>query len=243
MNHFIFLLLTGALFISVSNQAIRESTDMPVLENRPIDVTPGKVLSDYVEAIGGAEKIEQVKTLVLVMEATVQGMDVEMSTIRDVDGMRMMQQIVMEGNVVQKTVVKDNEGYMSAMGQVQNLTVDQLETLKTNIFAFPELHYERMGFSMAMGDNREINGEEAYTLLLSNEEGMSSREYFSVSTGLKLKMETDIAGDVEFTDYKEIEGILFPTRINISNPMIPVPLETRLVDIQINQPLDDSLFQ
>lgn len=235
----VFLLLSGVMLL-LGNDGIRIKDD--AVKPSP-EKTPTEVIEAYVQAIGGADRINQIKTLVLVMEATVQGMEVEMSTIRDMEQMRMMQQIVMEGNVVQKTVVKGNEGYMSAMGQVQNLTADQLETLKTNIFAFPEVHYERMGFTMTMGENEEINGETAYTLLLNNGEGMKSKEFFSVATGLKLKMETDIAGDVEFMDYKEIEGILFPMKINISNPMIPVPLETRVVDIQINQALDDSMFE
>ncbi|NHE59482.1 peptidase, M16 family protein [Cyclobacterium plantarum] len=238
MVRLVFLLLSGVMLLFVNGKWVKDEAVKPSLGK-----TPGEVIEAYVQAIGGADKINQIKTLVLVMEATVQGMEVEMSTIRDMEQMRMMQQIVMEGNVVQKTVVKGNEGYMSAMGQVQNLTTDQLETLKTNIFAFPELHYERMGFTMTMGENEEINGEEAYTLLLNNGEGMKSKEFFSVATGLKLKMETDIAGDVEFMDYQEIEGILFPMKINISNPMIPVPLETRVIDIQINQALDDSMFE
>ncbi|WP_163381913.1 peptidase, M16 family protein [Cyclobacterium sp. SYSU L10401] len=238
MNRLVFLLLSGVMLFA---GRVGEVQKTPVKTS--FEKTPGEVLGDYVQAIGGAEKINQIKTLILVMEATVQGMDVEMSTIRDMEGMRMMQQIVMQGNVVQKTVVRDNEGYMSAMGQVQNLTADQLETLKTNIYAFPELHYERMGFTMTMGENEEINGEEAHTVLVTNGEGMKSKEYYSVANGLKLKMMTDIAGDVEFMDYKEIEGILFPTKINISNPMIPVPLETRLIDIQINATLDNSMFE
>lgn len=238
MVRLIFLLLSGVTLLLVNGKGIQNERVNPSL-----DITPGEVIEAYVQAIGGADKINQIKTLVLVMEATVQGMEVEMSTIRDMEQMRMMQQIVMEGNVVQKTVVKGNEGYMSAMGQVQNLTADQLETLKTNIFAFPELHYESMGFTLTMGEIVEINGEDAYTLLLDNGEGMKSKEYFSVANGLKLKMETEVAGDVEFMDYKEFEGILFPMKINISNPMIPVPLETRVIDIQINQALDDSMFE
>jgi hypothetical protein len=205
--------------------------------------TPKEVLAAYVAAIGGEEKIRQIKTLVLVMEAEVQGTTVEMSTVRDVVNLRLMQQVVMNGNVVQKTVVKNNEGYMSAMGQVQTLRPEELETLKTNIYAFPELHYEEMGFSMKMGENTLIGGEEAYTLHITNKEGLKSEEFFSVKTGLKLKMMTEVAGDVTFSDYQEVEGILFPMKVAISNAVLPVPMETRLIDVQINQKLDDSLFE
>ncbi|WP_154859063.1 peptidase, M16 family protein [Cyclobacterium xiamenense] len=237
MKKAIFLFLTAGLFGSLFSVA------RPYQDHTPPAKTPKEVLDAYVEAIGGAERIRQIKTLVLVMEAEVQGMTVEMSTVRDVVNLRLMQQVVMNGNVVQKTVVKNNEGYMSAMGQVQSLRPEELETLKTNIYAFPELHYEEMGFSMKMGENTRIDGEEAYTLHVTNGEGLESEEFFSVKTGLKLKMMTEVAGDVAFSDYQEVEGILFPMKVAISNAVLPVPLETRLIDIQINQKLDDSLFE
>ena len=107
-----------------------------------VDKTPQEIIKDYIKAIGGEEKISSIKTIVLVMEAEIQGMKIEIDTNRDMEGMRLMQQMVVDGNVIQKTVVKDNEGYMSAMGQVKSLSADELETLKTNIYAFPELYYE-----------------------------------------------------------------------------------------------------
>ncbi|WP_162419449.1 LolA-like protein [Cyclobacterium roseum] len=238
MKKFIFLVIAAGILVSTVSVAGLYGDIKPFSEK-----TPKEVLDAYVNAIGGAEKISEIKTLVLVMEAEVQGMAVEMSTVRDIENLRMMQQVVMDGNVVQKTVVNNNEGYMSAMGQVQALSADQLETLKTNIYAFPELYYEEMGFTMRMGETTEIDGEPAYTLHVTSTEGLKSKEYFSIESGYKLKMTAEIAGDVEFRDYQEIEGVKFPMKVSISNAVLPVPLETRLIDIQINQELDDSLFE
>lgn len=238
MKKFIFLVLVGGvLFCTVSVAGLYVNKE-PITEK-----TPKEVIDAYVEAIGGAAQIRKIKTLVLVMEAEVQGMAVEMSTVRDMENLRMMQQVVMDGNVVQKTVVNKNEGYMSAMGQVQALSPDQLETLKTNIYAFPELYYDEMGFTMRMGEITEIDGEPAYTLHVTSTEGLKSKEYFSIESGYKLKMTAEIAGDVEFRDYQEVKGVKFPMKVSISNAVLPVPLETRLIDIQINQKLDDSLFE
>jgi len=205
--------------------------------------TPQEIIKDYIKAIGGEEKISGIKTIVLVMEAEIQGMKIEIDTNRDMEGMRLMQQMVVNGSVIQKTVVKDEEGYMSAMGQVKALSADELETLKTNIYAFPELYYEEMGFTVTKGENATINGEEAYMLEVTNSAGLESKEYFSVDTGLKLKMVADVAGDVMFDDYQEVKGILFPMKVTISNPMLPVPMETHVVSIQLNEPLDNSLFE
>ena len=202
-----------------------------------VDKTPQEIIKDYIKAIGGEEKISSIKTIVLVMEAEIQGMKIEIDTNRDMEGMRLMQQMVVDGNVIQKTVVKDNEG------QVKSLSADELETLKTNIYAFPELYYEEMGFTVNKGENATIKGEDAYTIIVTNSAGLESTEYFSVATGLKLKMVADVAGDVEFDEYQEVEGIMFPMKVTISNPMLPVPMETHVVSIQVNEPLDNSLFE
>jgi len=238
MRKYIFPLLIVLLFVTehVVAHAIIGADPLP-------EKTPQEIIKDYIKAIGGEQKISAIKTIVLVMEAEIQGMKIEIDTNRDMEGMRLMQQMVVNGSVIQKTVVKDDEGYMSAMGQVKTLSADELETLKTNIYAFPELYYEEMGFIVTKGENTLIKGEDAYTLMVTNSAGLESKEYFSVATGLKLKMIADVAGDVEFDDYQEVEGILFPMKVTISNPMLPVPMETHVVRIQLNEPLDNSLFE
>ncbi|MBR9777060.1 hypothetical protein [Cyclobacterium marinum] len=234
----IFILLFVLFSVSQGTQAHTTFRTEPLPEK-----TPQEIINDYIDAIGGKQKIAAVKTIILVMEAEIQGMKIEIDTNRDMEGLRLMQQMVVDGNVMQKTVVKDNEGYMSMMGQVKTLSEDELATLKTNIYAFPEMHYGDMGFSVTRGENTTINGEEAYTLLVTNSAGLESKEYFSIASGLKLKMVAEVAGDIIFDDYEEVEGIMFPMKVTISNPMLPVPMETRVVSIQVNEPLDNSLFE
>lgn len=235
-----------SIFISlfVLLTVLQNSHAHTIFRAKPLpEKTPQEIINDYIDAIGGEQKISGIKTITLVMEADIQGMKIEIDTNRDMEGLRLMQQMVVDGNVMQKTVVKDNEGYMSMMGQIKPLSEDELATLKTNIYAFPEMHYKDMGFSVTRGENATINGEEAYELIVINSAGLESKEYFSISTGLKLKMAAEVAGDIIFDDYEEVEGILFPMKVTISNPMLPVPMETRVVSIQVNERLDDSLFE
>ncbi|MFC4870650.1 peptidase, M16 family protein [Negadavirga shengliensis] len=205
--------------------------------------SPQEVIDDYIQSVGGVEKINEIKTLVTVMEAEIQGMSIEMSTSRDLEKKRLMQQTVMNGNVMQKTVVKDGEGYMSAMGQTQTLEGDQLETISTQLYAFPEIYYEDLGFELEMGEVEEIEGEQAYTLIVTTSQGLETKEYYSVETGLKLMISSEVAGDILFSNYEEVEGIKFPMKMSITNPMLPVPMEAEVIAVQINESLDDSLFQ
>ncbi len=212
-------------------------------EQGSAEKTPREIIENYIESVGGIEKINNIKTIVTVMEAEIQGMAIEMSTSRDIENMRMMQQTVLDGNVMQKTVVSNNQGYMSAMGQKQELKGDQLEAVKTNLYVFPEVHYEDLGFKLELGEPTNVNGEEAYLVVVTTSEGLVSNEYFSMESGLKLKVSSEMAGEIEFSDYQEVEGVLFPMQINISNPMLPAPMESRVISLEINETLDDSLFQ
>jgi hypothetical protein len=205
--------------------------------------SPQEVIDDYIQSIGGVAKINEIKTLVTVMEAEIQGMSIEMSTSRDLEKKRLMQQTVMNGNVMQKTVIKDGEGYMSAMGQTQTLEGEQLEAISTQLYAFPEIYYEDLGFELEMGEVEEIAGEQAYTLIVTTSQGLETKEYYSVETGLKLMISSEIARDILFINYEEVEGIKFPMRMSITNPLLPVTMEAKVITLQINESLDDSLFQ
>jgi hypothetical protein len=54
---------------------------------------------------------------------------------------------------------------------------------------------------------------------------------------------SEIAGDILFSNYEEVEGIKFPMRMSITNPLLPVTMEAKVITLQINESLDDSLFQ
>ncbi|MEX2566420.1 MAG: peptidase, M16 family protein [Cyclobacteriaceae bacterium] len=214
-------------------------------EIEPVEdsVKPTEIIDRYIKAVGGMENINQIKTIMMVMEAEVQDMEIEMSIGRDIEKKRLIEQTVINGNVVQKTVVKGNQGYINAMGQNQGLRGDQLEAVKTNLYIIPEIHYAKLGFSMELGEPIEIDGERAHTVVVTTPAGFQSREYFSMSSDLKIRSSSEMSGEFEFSDYQEVEGVLFPMRINIKNPQLPFPMESRVVSIEVNGPMDDSLFE
>ncbi|MEX2512079.1 MAG: peptidase, M16 family protein [Cyclobacteriaceae bacterium] len=204
---------------------------------------PAAIIERYIKAVGGMKNINKIKTMMMVMEAEVEGMEIEMSIGRDIERKRLIEQTIINGNVVQKTVVKGNQGYINAMGQSQGLRGDQLEAVKTNLYIIPEIHYEKLGFSLELGEPIEIGGERAHTVVVTTPTGIQSREYFSMKSGLKLGSSSELTGEFEFSDYEEVEDVLFPMTIHVINPQLPFPLESRVVSIEVNGPMDDSLFE
>ncbi|WP_373521151.1 peptidase, M16 family protein [Aquiflexum sp.] len=206
------------------------------------DKSPKEIIDAYIKAVGGLEKINGIKNMMIVMEANLQGMTLEISSTSDQENKRLMQQTAMNGNVVQKTVVKNGKGYIYAMGEQQELREDQLDAVNAQIFVFPEIQYESLGYTLTAGDIQDIDGEAAYTLNIVTSKGIETTEYYSISSGLKLRTSTEQAGDITYGDYEEVDGIMIPTRMTISNAMLPMPIEARMVKVKFNETLDSSLF-
>lgn len=212
-------------------------------EDRLKNKTPKQIIDDYIKAVGGETKIKGIKNMVMVMEATVQGMTLEISSTSDQENKRLMQQTAMNGNVMQKTIVKDGKGYISAMGQVQELQEDQLEAVNAQIFVFPEIHYESLGYNLTAEGQEEIEGENAYALKIVTTNGIETTEYYSVNTGLKIRTSSEQAGDITYGEYQEVDGIKIPSKMTISNAMLPMPIEAKMVMAKFNEKLDDSQFE
>jgi hypothetical protein len=208
-----------------------------------IEKSPQEIIDGYAAAVGGVDKINAVKNLVIVMEALIQGMTLEISSTSDQENKRLVQQTAMNGNVMQKTIVKDGKGYMSMMGQIQELQEDQLDAVNAQLYVFPEIYYEQLGYTLSAEGEGEIEGEKAYILKIVTNSGLETKEFYSVKSGLKLRTSSEMAGDISYGDYREVDGLKIPHKMTISNAMLPVPIEAHLVLAKFNEQLDNSLFE
>jgi hypothetical protein len=132
---------------------------------------------------------------------------------------------------------------MSAMGQEQELPEEMVSMLKAQTYVFPEMHYKELGYEMEVQGTEIINEEEAHKLVITTPNGMKTVDYYSVASGLKLSTSSEAAGDVTYLDYSEIEGVKFPMRLLIKNPMLPEALEAKIVSVKFNQELSDEDFK
>ncbi len=204
------------------------------------DISAETIIQNYLEAIGGAEKVKSIKTSKMESVAEVQGMKLEMSYVYDEQNQAFSNKVSMMGNVASNTVIKDGKAIVTAMGQSQELSDEQFEAAKMNMFIFPELHYELMGYTLELDGIREVEGEEAYKLVISNPTGASTINYYSVESGLKLKSESADTGEMIFDEYEEVEGIKYPMMMTLKSPMIPMPLEAKVGKIEFNVPISED---
>jgi hypothetical protein len=217
-----------------------------ILASNPIATVnddPASIIANYIKAVGGEAKVKAIINASMTAEANFQGQIIEIKTIADSENSRMMQSTSVGGNVVQKTLLVNGSGQMVMMGQVQELPEETVALLKPQTYVFPEQFYTEMGFTLEFLGTEEIDGQQANKLGITAPNGMVTNEFYSVESGLKLRTSSAPTGEISYSDYSEVEGVLFPMMLTIKNPMLPVALEAKIISVKFNQPLSDADFQ
>ncbi|MCH7399997.1 insulinase family protein [Belliella sp. DSM 107340] len=206
------------------------------------DVTASGVIDSYIEAIGGNEKVKSIKTSIIESSAEVQGMKLDFDYYYDEQKQAFSNKVSMGGNVMSNTLLKDGKGIVQANGANQELTDEQFEAAKMNMFIFPELHFESLGYTLEVDGIKDVEGENAYKVVVSNPMGSKTINYYSVESGLKIKSESEETGEVFYTDYKSIDGVMYPMKMIIKSPMIPFPLDAIVNEVVFNTTIEESVF-
>jgi zinc protease len=198
------------------------------------EISAEQVIDNYLQAIGGSEKAKSIKTGKMEAMAEIQGTKLTMVYVYDEANHAFNNKIQAMGNVLSNTTIRDGKAVVSAGGQTMELTDEQFEATKINMFIFPELHFEELGYSMELDGVKDIEGEDAYKLVITNPTGSQQINYYSVASGLKIKSESAENGEVFYSAYQDHEGIIYPMMSTIKNPMIPVPLEAKVEKLEFN---------
>ncbi|PSL03989.1 peptidase, M16 family protein [Cecembia rubra] len=238
MKKFFSFMVSLLLGIVISVQANYGLTNTPTEDN-----DPQEVIARYIEAIGGRENVAKIKNSVMVMEAEVQGMKIEIKGIADQENGRFVQETSVMGNVASRTVLANGKGKMVAMGQEQQIPEEMITLMKTQTYVFPEEHYSALGFNLELQGTEDIDGEQAHKLIITAPNGIKTVEYYSVKSNLKLRTSSEATGDITYSDYQVVDGVKVPKRMTIKNPMMPMALEANVISISFNQSLTDEQFK
>jgi len=204
------------------------------------DVTVESVMENYLKAIGGKDKARAIKTAKLTLEAEIMGNSLEIAAVYDAEAGGYGQKTSVMGNVMQATTIKDGKASISAQGQNMELAGAQLEEAQINAYLFPEAWYVEKGYTAVLDGLKDVDGTSAYKVIIASANGAKLINYYDQNTGLKIKNENTALGDTFYSDYQVKEGVMFPMLWTIKSPMIPVPLEAKVTNLEINPVLTDA---
>ncbi len=208
------------------------------------NITIEDVINNYINAIGGKEKLSEITSIEMRATTNIQGTVLEMYSVKNNQNQSMMEMSAM-GMTVVKNVFNKYQGYNEVNGQKIPLSEVELEQAIINSALFSELNYD---FSLVeLIGTSVVNDEEVYEVKITD----NKTAFYSVETGLKLKevesQEVEgnlIVGETYYKNYEEVDGILFAKEINQVSQAIPIPggITFKVDSINLNVETDESDF-
>jgi hypothetical protein len=209
-------------------------------------VTAASVIKNYLDAIGGADKVRAIKDMTINASGPLQGTTVQLVN-------RFKSPDKFDYNVIAPAYnyvllhlkgIGDSVSIVQQNQPINNTTKEYQRHLVDRFAFFPELDYSKDGYVITL-DNRlyAVNDNLAYLVITTHPDGTKVKSYFDQQTGLKLKQVTDVANatPTEFADYHEVNGVKIP--YDIKTVMLGVPVEYKVTTAVANTGLSDELFK
>ncbi len=224
---------------------IDPSNNTYTLKPVPSGLTATNVIDNYLKAIGGKDKIDNVKDFSYTAKGEVQGQGIELANkYKTPDHMLLTITLTSSNTIVQKELVKGDSVSLMVMGNTQQLDEDTKKRIKESAVPFPEIQYANSGAQLSLAPMMaKVDDKDAYVVDISNGAGEPVKEYFDAETGLKLKKEVNSSAGTQsttYSDYREVDGIKFPYSQTISSS-VDIPL--KVTDVKVNSGLKDEDFK
>lgn len=214
--------------------------------------TADEVLTKHLTALGGADKIAAIKTMEYEQTMSVQGMDIT-SKAAYVVGKSVRNDVSVMGQQI-TNVIDGDKGWiinpMSGGTTAQDMPAEAMKMAKSttepNMFQLAYLKTNKYPYEL-VGKEKQ-NDKDVYNLKVTRPEGMFN--YYIDPDSYRLlgfKGTVNAQGQQvqttgTYSDYKEVEGITVPFTSDITAPMMPGTVTTKLTKVTFNSTIDPTIF-
>ncbi len=216
------------------SSATAPATDLPSAES---------ILDRYVEVTGGREAYENRTSEVAhgKMEMGAVGISGELTSyskpglqylVIDLSGVGKVEQGVKDGIAWENSIL---QGPRIKTGD------ERAASLREAVFNAP-IHWRKIYPTVETVGIESINGEDAYRVLQTPTEGNAVTMYYSVETGLAIKLATTVANqmgnipvEAVVSEYKAFEGVLSPTKLieTVAGQSITMTIDSMEMNVDI----------
>jgi hypothetical protein len=207
-------------------------------------VTAVSVLSKYLQAIGGEEKLSKINSLIVKYEASAMGATI-LNEEKRMAG-KVAQNIYMNGAPAMSAVVTQEASFMKQGGAKQPLPGSMGEDMKNTTGLFVEQTILQNGTAKLSG-TESVDGKDAYVIEVPGE-SVSLKLYYNMESGLKVKEAQIITmggqsqvQEALLKDYQAYEGIMFPT-VKEADQM-GMTIASKLIEVIFNKDVSDADFE
>ncbi len=131
----------------------------------------------------------------------------------------------------------------------RDITGNQLDNLRNNSFPTPLLNYKQQGTSATLNGKEKVGTRDAYVIVFEPTSGSAVRQYIDAETFLPLRVVVkvnvpqlgqDLEQTSDLSDYRDVDGIKIPFRIQASSTVQSYTIE--IAKVEHNVVIDDALF-
>lgn len=220
----------------------------PSLAKLPAGLTAVTVLNNYIDAIGGLEKIGEIESVTMKMEASVMGQNMNISVSKSAPNMSMTE-VSVGGNVMQKQVFDGTKGQSAGMQGNKTVTGEEAEDMAISSAIIPEMMMLEKKIKMELSSVEQINGKDAYGVEVTMPSGKKAIRYYDAESGLFIKESNTVETpngsmtlSTDVVEYGEFEGVKFP--VAIKQPInAQMKMDVKVTDVVINGEIDESMFK
>ena len=209
--------------------------DRPASFELPDGVSAESILADYIDAIGGQDAINAIRSLEVSYDANFMGNELEAISINTAQEQKQI--VKMGGNVLATVIVNASGAKVEQMGNSMDLPPEMAADMQAVIGIIPELKMME-NESITVSGIEEIDGQSAYALEMKGQ-STTTTTYYAVESGLKLKQTTvtEMMGqtqtqDSNYNDYKRFGSLLIPSSTSV--PLGPQSVDATLGYVKIN---------
>jgi len=209
--------------------------DRPASFELPDGVSAQSILADYIDAIGGQDAINAIRSLEVSYNANFMGNELEAISINTDEEQKQI--VKMGGNVLATVIVNASGAKVEQMGNSMDLPPEMAADMQAVIGIIPELKMME-NESITVSGIEEIDGQSAYALEMKGQ-STTTTTYYAVESGLKLKQTTvtEMMGqtqtqDSNYNDYKRFGSLLIPSSTSV--PLGPQSVDATLGYVKIN---------
>jgi hypothetical protein len=211
-------------------------------------VTAKTVIKAYLDAIGGEERVKDIKDLTTTSEGVIQGFNlVRINKYKTPNKFYQDVTVPSFNNFNASHVIIDGDSLnLKQNGRIVTLkTNEERAAVKARYKLFPELDFNNTGYTLQLDSAlKVVNGHLAYLVTVTGPDGVRVKYFYDQQSGLKLKQYTDVQNStkMEFDDYREINtGVKIP--FTEKNSINGEPIDYKIKSATANAGLSNDIFK
>ena len=206
-------------------------------------VTVKNIFDKHIESIGGAEKLNTVKSISITAAVTIPGAPFKPSAIikEKFPNKSSMEMSVAGMGTLMSQKFNGEDGYIEQMGQKIPYEDDQKNAEKEKLGLFEETYLDPS--NMEIVSLSPVDGKDVYKIKVKDD----SFRFYDAETGLLVMTEettsamgNEIITVTKFSDYKEVDGIKFAFKTEIVTGPQTIVIEAD--QVIVNEEIDDDFF-